>query len=688
MRKLYIICINNRFIFITSDNLRSYFQMSGSIKNFSISKLCFCSKQTKDRFIRDSTIQEEARCVILNEEIENFLQKIAFFKNMINFQNFNEKITQFYHDDLWDLVKIPFVGYVIKKAYIASHIRRNQKTQEFSGKTEFKLIDEHDFITLKTLATNSHIINRCYNLKTGEIVIIKFNGNDGKSFELFHREKQLYESLKIHHSYRPKCFGSVRKDDGLVLEFIEGEELEKSDMRTFSIAEKISIIFNVMISIEDVHLNFFLYRDLKPTNIIIDSNKKAVLIDFDYSRIEENNDQKTSGFGELGFLSPELDSSNNYSFQTDIYSIGKIIYFIIHGKKLLNDNEFEKFPIEFECLEEIYKQCTEEDPLKRPNISELINTFYDYCTKEIFHDEKIRIVNDLVSIRLKQIQNFVVFDDFDVKKQLIDKIVLLFDFLSKLNDNKLEDFFREFFPEIVNFASLCDLDCKSLFIIGKLYYEEKLVAKNIERAFVFLDLSKRKNEQMFLHLAKQHKISLEQIQEEKIRPYQKKQREEKQKEEKQKNQHQEQQTTTNVNFHINQNDSNSIILPNEFSPFPSKSPFFTQNKPSQHENIYQIIKQNNYQTRDKDHNFPSEYSSLFIQSPFYSSPKTGENQILKKINKEPVQDQNKEKPNLTQEFKGKNRLPPEFSQMNFQAPFPLANKTFLSPTPFSYDSNK
>lgn len=224
-------------------------------------------------------------------------------------------------------------------------IKKTQK--KFSVKNEFELFDERDFVTLKTSTTSSHIINRCYNLKTGEIVIIKFNGNDSKSFELFHREKHLYKSLKIHHSYRPKCFGSVRKDDGLVLEFIEGEELEKSDMRTFSIAEKISIIFNVMISIEDVHLNFFLYRDLKPTNIIIDSNKKAVLIDFDYSRIEENIDQKTSSFGELGFVSPELDGSNNYSFQTDIYSIGKIIYFIIHGKKLLHDDEFEKFPIEF-----------------------------------------------------------------------------------------------------------------------------------------------------------------------------------------------------------------------------------------------------------------------------------------------------------------------------------------------------
>ena len=50
----------------------------------------------------------------------------------------------------------------------------------------------------------------------------------------------------------------------------------------FSVEEKYTIILQIMLSIVFLHLNGYIYRDLKPSNIMIDSNKTAILIDFDW----------------------------------------------------------------------------------------------------------------------------------------------------------------------------------------------------------------------------------------------------------------------------------------------------------------------------------------------------------------------------------------------------------------------
>ncbi len=76
-----------------------------------------------------------------------------------------------------------------------------------------------------------------------------------------------------------------------------------------------------------LHESKILHRDIKTQNIFIDSEGVIKLADFGISKILEHTQHLASTvIGTPYYLSPEACSSSGYSFKSDIWSLGCVLY--------------------------------------------------------------------------------------------------------------------------------------------------------------------------------------------------------------------------------------------------------------------------------------------------------------------------------------------------------------------------
>lgn len=90
----------------------------------------------------------------------------------------------------------------------------------------------------------------------------------------------------------------------------------------------------LMVSVECLHSNSIVYRDLKPENSVIDYRGKVYLIDMGTAK-ELTNDTFFKTFTIIGtphYMAPEVFEGNGYSFEVDLWSLGCLLYeFLCYG---------------------------------------------------------------------------------------------------------------------------------------------------------------------------------------------------------------------------------------------------------------------------------------------------------------------------------------------------------------------
>jgi serine/threonine protein kinase len=173
--------------------------------------------------------------------------------------------------------------------------------------------------------------------------IPKFSEADGKEpFERFYREARLAATLS-HPSICPVY--DIGEADGthyIAMAYIEGRPLTDYIRRDKPqpLKHVARTVCRIAMAVQEAHEHGVIHRDLKPDNIMIDENRKPVIMDFGLARrmFREGEDRLThSGalVGSPAYMSPEQVEGDPAGITnlSDIFSLGVVFYEMMTGMR-------------------------------------------------------------------------------------------------------------------------------------------------------------------------------------------------------------------------------------------------------------------------------------------------------------------------------------------------------------------
>lgn len=169
-----------------------------------------------------------------------------------------------------------------------------------------------------------------------------------KVIENFENEAETLIQLRHNSIPRVMDFFSLDNDKCyIVMDLIEGETLEQIVKRRGAIPE--SEVREWLDQLSDV-LSYLhsrqpkiIFRDLKPSNIMITKDNEIKLIDFGIARtFKDDKNSDTAYYVSQGFSPPEQYGTGQSDERSDIYSLGATLYsLLIGGKPKIKDFKFE-----------------------------------------------------------------------------------------------------------------------------------------------------------------------------------------------------------------------------------------------------------------------------------------------------------------------------------------------------------
>lgn len=215
---------------------------------------------------------------------------------------------------------------------------------------------------------------------------------------------------KLNHPALPRIIDIEQDDKNIYIieDYIEGTPLDKQLYTKKSFDEATVIewakqLCNILYYLHSQKPNPIIYRDMKPSNIIVSADNVVKVIDFGIAReFKTDSGSDTSYMGTRGYAAPEQYGTSQTDARTDIYSLGVTMYHLLTGKSP-NEPPYEFKPLRqvdknfSEGIEFIVNKCVQNDPINRyQSTAELhhdlenIFTFNSYYKKQKFA-EKIKL---------------------------------------------------------------------------------------------------------------------------------------------------------------------------------------------------------------------------------------------------------------------------------------------------------
>ena len=173
--------------------------------------------------------------------------------------------------------------------------------------------------------------------RTVAIKTLKPNYVEQEKFvERFKREAQTAANLNDPNIVQIFDWG-IGDEPFFVMEYIEGNTLTSiiANKRTISMNDILFIGAQVSSGLQAAHSKGLVHRDIKPGNIMITPEGKVKVTDFGIVSLqnEESDITKTGSIlGTASYISPEQAQGKPVSKESDLYSLGTVLYELITGR--------------------------------------------------------------------------------------------------------------------------------------------------------------------------------------------------------------------------------------------------------------------------------------------------------------------------------------------------------------------
>ncbi len=185
------------------------------------------------------------------------------------------------------------------------------------------------------------LVYRAFDRQLNREVAIKtvtegFTG-DQEMLQRFYREAAKTGALKHPNIVIVYDLGEQDGFPYIVMEYLSGDPLDKliHSGQSLALAFKLKIIEQVCYALGYAHRNDVIHRDVKPANVIVQSDGIVKLLDFGIARQEKTDGHLTRTghvIGTIQYMAPERLRNEPFDGRSDIFSVGVMLFELLTGE--------------------------------------------------------------------------------------------------------------------------------------------------------------------------------------------------------------------------------------------------------------------------------------------------------------------------------------------------------------------